>query len=683
MAEKNINDFPEFNEDCYEECEDHFKVIRRNLLELEKFIDSKMIDQQVLDELSRSFHTLKGLTGMIGQRDAEKLAHLQENILNVLSGKNIRLSEPLLNGLFEGLKGLESIIDALKKEELVPDLKVLTEKLNAVSLPYTFNENTNGIKEEIIDIKEEIKDIKKEMPKSNGNNFYYTITFSPSTELFEKGINVTSIKKQIESIGEIKRSNPVVLEAGKVAFEFTLYSNLLKPEIEKIFDSSVNIVETKIFEDIENQQEVSRSNSPGFELKSDKTFALTNIVRVDLNRLDDLMKMVGDLVVSRSRLEDQLKGIENKMPTQESRILQETVLLIERQLRLLREGVMRIRLIPIGEIFERMHFVIRDMIKESKKDIILNLSGKETEIDKIVVEKMLDPLLHLVRNAVSHGIETSEERIEKGKSPKGQIFLRAFTSGDSVIIEVQDDGIGIDKKKVLNEAIERGIIAPQEDLTDTELLEIIFSQGFSTRKEADMASGRGVGMAVVKKIVQELGGTIELDTEIGLGTKFTLQLPLTLAIIDALILKVGGHRFAMPQPLITEVLRIEAAAVTHIENNQLIPYRNGVIPVINLSNYFNLPDLSNGSYHVLVVGMGSKAVGLMADKILSLKEIVVRPIPDQLIHIEGVSGATELGDSQALLILDPTSLIKAITQKKINIKNIKSLRNKSSKEVKL
>lgn len=667
MAEKNINDFSEFNEDCYEECEDHFKVIRRNLLELEKFIDSKMIDQQVLDELSRSFHTLKGLTGMIGQRDAEKLAHLQENILNVLSGKNISLTEPLLNGLFEGLKGLESIIEALRKEESVPDLKVLTEKLNSISLPITETEKTNASIEEI-------KEIKKEMPKSKGDNFYYTITFSPSTELFEKGVNVNSIKKQIESIGEIKRSNPVVLEAGKVAFEFMLRSNLLKPEIEKIFDKNVSIIETKKFEAVENQYEVTISNGSGIETRRDKSFAITNIVRVDLNRLDDLMKMVGDLVVSRSRLEDQLKGIETKMPTQESRVLQETVLIIERQLRLLREGVMRIRLIPIGEIFERMHFVVRDMIKESKKDIVLNLSGKETEIDKIVVEKMLDPLLHLVRNAVSHGIETAEERIEKGKSPKGHIFLRAFTSGDSVIIEIQDDGVGIDKKKVLNEAIERGIIAPQEDLTDSELLEIISSQGFSTRKEADMASGRGVGMAVVKKTVQELGGTIELDTEIGFGTKFTLQLPLTLAIIDALILKVGGHRFAMPQPLITEVLRIEATAVTHLENNELVPYRDGVLPVINLSNYFNLPDLSNGSYHVLVIGTGSKAYGLMADKILSMKEIVVRPIPDQIIHIEGVSGATELGDSQALLILDPTSLIKAITQKKI-LKKFKIYKN--------
>ncbi|MBN2806324.1 MAG: chemotaxis protein CheA [Prolixibacteraceae bacterium] len=667
MTEENINYFPEFNDDCYAECEEHFTVIRRGLLELEKAIGKEKLDKALLDELFRSFHTLKGLTGMIGQRDAEMLSHVLENFLRELTKNNIQLSELVLNGFFEGVKMLENLIDSLKNNKELPNLKPLIKQLNKPNTSRTKEKTSVESKKEsmgAIESKLSASDITSNLQLSSQQNAF-RIIFTPTPELFDKGINVNTIRKKMEALGEIVHSAPIVPEEGRVAFEFLLKTSSSIGDLTSAFDGIARVEKhliAKVEEDGTEPFEAQNTSS-----SADRTFSLTNMVRVDLTRLDELMKMIGDLVISRARLDDLLKGLEKDLPVQKYRLIQETATNFERQLRAMREGVMRVRLIPIGEIFERMQFVIRDMIKLSKKQINLQISGKDTEIDKIVVEKMLDPLLHLVRNAVSHGIEMPNERMAKGKPAEGHISLNAYTSGDSVVIELQDDGCGIDKIRILKKAVELGLIIPQDNLTDAEILEIICAQGFSTREEADMDSGRGVGMAVVKKVIQELGGYLELDTEAGMGTKFSIYLPLTLAILDALILTAGGQKFAMPQPMVAEVLMIEKDVITHIENNELIPYRNGVLPIIRLSEFFKLTDTSNGKTHVLVIGSGTKAVGIMVDKVLSLREIVVRSLADPFVQVAGVSGATELGDGKALLILDTPSLIKAVTLKKNKI----------------
>lgn len=681
MADEQVNYFPEFNDDCYAECEEHFTIIRRDLLVLENFMNQDKIDKPLLDELFRSFHTLKGLMGMIGQRDAEKLSHVLETYLKSLTKNTAKLSEPMLNGFFEGVKMLETLIDSLKNSKPHPDLKPLINQLNKMGNDAVSEERTETatekpeVKANTKLTKTENTGIQSSVNQSPGVGTY-KILFSPTTELFAQGVNVNTIRQQIEAFGTIVQSAPIVPEPGKVAFEFVVESALQLIEIETILGNAVVVLQLSF--PSEAIAETLAANPVAATISGDRTFSLTNMVRVDLNRLDDLMKMIGDLVISRARLDDLLKGLEKDLPVQKFRQIQETALSFERQLRAMREGVMRVRLIPIGEIFERMQFVIRDMIKESQKQISLQISGKDTEIDKVVVEKMLDPLLHLVRNSVSHGIETPEERMAKGKTADGHISLNAFTSGDSIVIELQDDGSGIDKARVLKKAIELGLIAPQEKLSDAEILDIICSHGFSTREEADMNSGRGVGMAVVKKTIQELGGVLELDTESGMGTKFTIYLPLTLAILDALILTAGGQKYAMPQPMVSEVLMIETASITRIENNELIPYRKGVLPVIRLAEYFNLTDLSNGKSQVLVIGTGQKAVGIMVDKVLSLREIVVRSLSDPYVQVDGVSGATELGDGKALLILDTSSLIRAVTLRKNNIAKNKNMKNRTS-----
>jgi two-component system chemotaxis sensor kinase CheA len=320
------------------------------------------------------------------------------------------------------------------------------------------------------------------------------------------------------------------------------------------------------------------------------------------------------------------------------------------------------RLVPIREIFERMPFVVRDLARETDKKIKLELSGQETEIDKYIVERMMDPLLHLVRNSVSHGIETAAERIARGKSPEGKIILRASTVGEMVFIEIEDDGRGIDPQQVAKRARAAGIPFTEAALGDAELLEIICSPGFSTKEEADRASGRGIGMAVVKDSVLDLGGTLTLDNKIGQGTCFTIQLPLTLAIADALLVTASGQRYAVPQAAVREVMAVQSTAIKRLENNEIIPYRGATLPLLRLTRLFGLAEKDHSSFHVFVVGTGLGSVGIAVDRILDQREIVVRAITDPLIKVPGIAGATEVGDGRAILILDPASLVKKASE---------------------
>ena len=386
------------------------------------------------------------------------------------------------------------------------------------------------------------------------------------------------------------------------------------------------------------------------------TIAPASVVRVDLDRLDELMRIIGELVISRTRLEDQLTELKRVTPPAAWRSLQETSQSMGRQLRDLRESVMRVRMVQIGEIFERMTFVVRDLARESGKKIIVQLSGGETEIDKFLVERMMDPLMHLVRNAVSHGLETVAEREAQGKRSEGLLSLSAMTAGERIVIKIADDGRGIDRNLVVERATARGISHGNSEIDDEALLDLICTPGFSTRDEADRESGRGVGMDVVKKATEELGGRISLATKVGEGTTFTIELPLTLAIAEALIVSVNGQRFAVPQSAVREVLEVESASTRVLENNEIISYRGKVLPLLRLARVFEINHQRGERFHVLVIGEEANAVGLAVDRILGQREIVVRAIKDPLAQSRGIAGATELGDQRVVLILDITAL---------------------------
>lgn len=384
-----------------------------------------------------------------------------------------------------------------------------------------------------------------------------------------------------------------------------------------------------------------------------------NVVRVDLSRVDELMRLVSELVVSRSRLGDVLAAAGHHAGADPAwQALHETNALLERQLRTLREGITRIRLVPIGDVFDRLRFAIRDVSRETGKDVQLELSGEDTQIDKLVVDRMLEPLMHLVRNAVSHGIEAPEVRVARGKPARGRLALRASALGDRIRIEVEDDGAGVDQEQVAAKARSRGLLDAAESLSPDYLLEVLRAPGFSTRDGADLASGRGVGMAVVAVAVRELGGDLRLFTVPGEGTRFEIELPLTLMIVDALLVEIGGQRMAVPQPALREILQIDESAVTRFESNEVLPYRGSVLPIVNLARLFTMTAVSSEARHLLVVGSDSALAGLLVDRLLGLREIVIHPVPDPLVSVPGIAGATELGDGRVSLILDTAALVR-------------------------
>jgi two-component system chemotaxis sensor kinase CheA len=618
--------FDQFLDDYYAECDEHLVSIRRSLVTLEDDVNQRTVDRTLLDNLFRSFHTLKGISGMVGLTAAEQLAHHLESYLRELREGSLILSEPGFDALGAGVSLLEGVINARRNDQPLPSIEELVVRLQNISS----DSATTG------------SESSKKADESDQTR-RWEIEFIPTAELSERGVNVNSVRARLQEIGQLVQSKPVVKGAGEIAFQFIVVTAAGKEALASLEADGLTLKLAPV--------EVAPKPSQPVP-----TIAPAAVVRVDLDRLDELMRIIGELVISRTRLEDQVAELKRSTPPSVWRPLQETSLGIVRQLRDLRESVMRVRMIQIGEAFERMTFVVRDLARESGKKVIVQLSGGETEIDKFLVERMLDPLMHLVRNAVSHGLETAAEREAQGKQPEGLLSLSAMTAGERIIIKIADDGRGIDRELVVARAKARGLSHGETDIDDAALLELICSPGLSTRAEANRESGRGVGMDVVKKAIEELGGRMSLATKRGEGTTFTLELPLTLAIAEALIVSVNGQRFAVPQSAVREVLEVESAATKVLENNEIISYRGKVLPLLRLARVFDMEQQRGSSFHVLVLGEETNAVGLAVDRILGQREIVVRALKDPLAQSKGIAGATELGDQRVVLILDISAL---------------------------
>lgn len=652
--------FSGFMDDFFSESDEHLIAVQKDILALETFIGKPNADLSLIESLFRSFHTLKGLSGMVGIKAAESLSHQIENYLKIYRGKPVPITLQALNVLADGSNMLSRVIAAHKEHQPCPDIAPIDARLSDIfsqhppvtetAQPKNQVQSVSDTNTAALSLKPDERHKLSEGLKAGKSMWLFD--FKPSISLSERGVNVNSIRSRFQEIGEVIHASPRITPESGIAFSFIVAATGPESVFSAWKDDGMSWSPYEIPAMSSSEPVIEDVHAPGAGSGRAPSIAPSNVVRVDLSRLNELMRLVGELVISRARLEDNLGRLEKIVPQASLRPLQETNLGMERQLRDLRESVMRVRMVPVGEVFERMRFVIRDLSRENRKKVKLELRGQETEIDKFVVERIMDPLLHLVRNAVSHGLEPSEERQQLGKPAEGKITLKASAAGDLVVIEIQDDGRGLDRNKIAERASVLGILDEGVFPDERALLDILCTSGFSTREEADLTSGRGVGMTVVKDAIQELGGSLEMDSESGKGTRFTIRLPLTLAIADAFIVTVGEQTFAIPQSLVNEVIEIEPSTVTRMEKNEIIPYRSGVLPLLRLSRMFGLAEKYSRNFIGLIIGSGLSAVVIAVDRIIGRREIVVRAITDPLLHVPGISGATELGDGRVVLILD-------------------------------
>ena len=654
-----------------EESMDNLQTLNEALLDLEQ--NPNNIDR--LNEIFRVAHTIKGMAATMGFSSIAELTHKMEDVLSKFREGKLDVTRNVVTVLFDCLDTLERMISnvELGNNEEVEISSIITAlegvanesddiSLIAVSKEKEVEEEKNN---SIILNQYDISVLKQ--AKENGfNGVNISITLREDTLL--KSARAFLIVQELETQGEILKSFPSTEDIENEQFEteldFVLITTKSKEDIRNLVNniSEIEEVETsyvKIEQDYKEENNISNdikkipvkeniNTVAKKEHKEEANKRAHQSVRVDLHRIDKLMNMVSELVIYRTRLEQIV--IDNK-----SQELIETIEQVERTTSDLQDLVMKIRMLPLEVVFNRFPRMIRDLSLELKKQINFVVEGSETELDRIVIDEIGEPLIHLLRNAADHGIESREERVASGKDPVGTIKLVAYQEGTKALIKVSDDGAGINVEKVKAKAEKLGINT--DGLSDNDIKNLIFAQGFSTNSVVTDISGRGVGMDVVKTKISSLGGTVDVVSEEGVGSSFIIKLPLTLQIIQALLVKVGDETLAISLGFIDRVIDYKEENVKKTNGEEVIVYREGIIPLIRLNEILKINSKETKKKFIIIVKIGDNTVGLLVDSLLGQQEIVIKPLGKTLRSLKEYIGATILGNGLVTLILDVAALI--------------------------
>lgn len=659
-----------------EESMENLQTLNDALLDLEQNPRNK----DKLNEIFRVAHTIKGMAATMGFSDIAELTHKMEDVLSEFREGKLEVTSNVVTTLFDCLDTLERMVSNIEQgTEEVIDIDEIIKNLEKAANEENITSEVEKKKEEgsIENNQETVKTLLNEYDisvlkqgKENGfNGIGIKITLREDTLL--KSARAFLIVQELETQGEIIKSFPSTEDIENEQFDVELYFVLVtiktKEEIQEMVKniSEVENVVTSYVEfkddgssageipkpkEIENKiaaandKKVVVKNKP----KKEKSRRVHQSVRVDLERIDKLMNMVSELVIYRTRLEQIV--IDSK-----SQELLETIEQVERTTSDLQDLVMKIRMLPLEVVFNRFPRLIRDISVDLNKEINFIIEGSETELDRTVIDEIGEPLIHLLRNAADHGIESKEKRIAAGKDPVGTIKLVAYQEGTKALIKVEDDGAGINLEKVKAKAEKVGINT--EGLSDNDIRNLIFAQGFSTNTEVTDISGRGVGMDVVKTKISSLGGTVDLVSEEGKGSSFIIKLPLTLQIIQALLVKVGRETFAISLGYIDKVIDYKEDRIKTTNGEEVIVYRDTIIPLVRLNERLGIEKDDNKKKFVIIVKVGDKVVGLLVDSLLGQQEIVIKPLGETLKSLKEYIGATILGNGLVTLILDVAALI--------------------------
>ncbi|AVQ44433.1 TPA: chemotaxis protein CheW [Clostridium sporogenes] len=680
-----------------EESMDNLQTLNDSLLQLEQEPD----DIDKLNEIFRVAHTIKGMAATMGFNEMAELTHKMEDVLSNFREGDLKVTQNVVTVLFKCLDTLEQMVNNISEEvdEKVPIDHIIEELEKAakgdISSEDQKEESIETIEENrsegnsTIPLNEYDLNVIKQAEDKGFNAYEIKIILSENTLL--KSARAFLIFKNLEEYGEIIKSLPIAEDIENENFDFEIDLIYLTTKgKEEIYDILANIsevdnvmvdnvdvqlkreekieskeVKEKVKEQINNiDTKKPEEENTDKETKVEETKPKANkrvakpkdnnhkkahqSVRVDLERLDKFMNMVSELVIHRTRLEQ--ISTNHKLTD-----LNETLEQVARTTSDLQDLVMKIRMLPLDIVFNRFPRMVRDLSVELDKEMELIVQGADTELDRTVIDEIGEPLIHLIRNAADHGVEPREERVKKGKDPIGKIRLIAYQEGTKAVIKVEDDGGGVPVDKVKAKAERIGINT--EGMSDNDIRNLIFAQGFSTNEKVTDISGRGVGMDVVKTKITALGGTVDLISEEGKGSSFIIRLPLTLQIIQALLVEVGSETMAISLGYIDRVIDYEKDIVKKTNNKEVIIYRGNVIPFVRVNEKLGLKESENDKKYIVIVKSGEKTVGLLVDGLLGQKEIVIKPFGKTLQGLKEYIGATILGDGLVTLILDVAALV--------------------------
>ncbi|MGP1434020.1 MAG: chemotaxis protein CheA [Catonella sp.] len=693
-----------------DETKEHIQVLSDQIMVLEKEPDNS----DAIAEIFRSAHSLKGMAGTMGFKRMQHLTHDMEDVFSAVREGKMKVNDSLVDTLFRGLDAIQEYLDLIQEtsDEGDNDNEAIINELNqflnggesepAASVPAaaavavaeeTATQSDAGDKAKYKNIKltEVEEHAIKKAHEEEMNVFGATVYIQESCLL--KAARAFLVFKALEEIGEIIISSPSVQEIEDEKFDFDFSLILLTKESESEVRAAIeNVLEIEevIVEQIEEAQAVEepkKAEEPKKEeapkqvapaaaatqaapvakadAKADAKAkgkgkpVVSRSVRVDIEKLDSLMNQVSELIIAKNGLVSM--STTDKRDSGDMSAFNEQIEYLGTVTTNLHETVMKVRMVPIESTVQKFPRMIRDLSKKLDKKMELYMTGEDTELDRTVVDEIGDPLMHLLRNSADHGLESNEERVRLGKPEVGSIFLDAYQEGNNVVIEVRDDGAGINVDKVKKKMVERGLVpADQIDtITDKEAIATLFSPSFSTADQVSDVSGRGVGLDVVKTNIESLGGTIECKTERGAGSSFTIRLPLTLAIVQALMVELGNEKYAIPLASIQTIEEVPMSDIKYVQSKEVISLRGTVIPLIRLDSLLDVPDRETKTDHVVIVIVrkADKLAGLVVDGLIGQQEIVIKSIGKYINTPKLISGSTILGDGEVALILDANVLL--------------------------
>lgn len=698
-------DVSQYLEIFIDESEEHLQTLSDCIMVLEKEPDNK----DTINEVFRAAHSLKGMAGTMGFKRMQHLTHDMENVFQEVRSDHIKVTSGMIDLLFKCLDALEGYVDNIKStsDEGTEDNEVIIKELNdfiakTEGAEETGNTETSEAKEAAPESTQEEKagqekieltnDEKKAIREAESNGQHiYVMTVHIQKDCLLKAARAFLVFKAVEDFGQILvyRPSSQDIEDEKFEFEFRFFLASEESEdkivavakavseIEKVDAEEIHLDEYVKEAEAQEEQQAKEATAEQKEAPAEAPKAAekkapaanakkqTNAkpvtgrtVRVDIEKLDALMNQVSELIIAKNSL---VSISSNESGEYQNQSFHEQIEYLERITTNLHESVMKVRMVPIESVVNKFPRMIRDLSRKLGKKMELYMTGEDTELDRTVVDQIGDPLQHLLRNSADHGLEDNATRVERGKPEVGSIFLKAFQEGNNVIIEVGDDGNGIDVAAVRDKAVERGVITAEqaENMSQKEIINILFLPSFSMAKKITDISGRGVGLDVVKSNIEALGGDVEVRTQLGEGTTFIVRLPLTLAIIQALMVEIRDEKYAIALGSISNIESIPVNEIKYVQAQEVIHLRGAVIPLIRLDQVLDMEEKQEEPENltVVIVKKGDSLAGLVVDNLIGQQEIVIKSLGKYINNNKIISGATILGDGEVALILDVNTLM--------------------------